>query len=160
MIRLLGILLLVVGAAQSAHAQYPPPQPVPAGPGAMALLGGVDVPLSLPAMSRAGLTQAVARDVLANPTRRRYLRVRAITALAHHASPEARAAIEDALGDVDREVRIQAAFTLARRFGPADAVQVADRLRAALSRADADERQRLVGELSRLEGREGSGAAP
>ncbi len=90
----------------------------------MQLLGAVDVPLTSARMEAAGVDEALALRVLDDGGGDRYLRARALSALAALATPAARTRIEAALrSDADPEIRIYAAIALSRRFGAHDVLR-------------------------------------
>jgi HEAT repeat protein len=130
-------LFLVLGLAQPASADL--------------LLGAIDVVLDPMTVTAADLTEDHALSVARDPNARRYLRVRAVGALAIFGSARARAALREfARHDLDVEVRIQASVSLARGFGvdapgetTAFLLQVADGAPPALARVIRHEVRRL-----------------
>lgn len=140
--------LLLLGLA-AAPAVAAPPAPTKS---AELLLGAIDVLLTPENIQKAGLTEAWATAVVDDAGARRYLRARAVGALALMQTPTARARIEHAaLADADDEIRIQAVISLARAFGPADREQVTRFLRGAAESGPPALRTIVHGELARLD---------
>ena len=153
------VLLALAAAAGPAVAQTDPRQPaaqvaptrLPAA--AVLLLGAIDVPLTEQGMARAGLTEPVAAAVLSDSSRSRYLRARAVAAVARFRSPAGRALLERvAATDPDDELRIQAVISLARAFGPTDRPGVSAHLEALAHTAPGPVRGVIGNELTRLHG--------
>jgi hypothetical protein len=149
----LATCLVLVPLAASAE----PVTPAPAAPGPAApvpgelLLAAIDVPLSTELVRRSGLTEATATRLLADPTQRRYVRLRAVSSLPFFGTASARALVEATLAaDADEVVRIQAATSLARGFGTADPVGVVAHLKQATRGASPAVAEAIAAELARL----------
>lgn len=81
------------------------------------LLGAIDVQLTTPLLDQYGLDEATATRFVDDDKQVRYVRLRALSALAVRGTDTARARIERAaLSDADTMVRAEAAVLLARGF--------------------------------------------
>lgn len=149
--RTTALTALALLAALSGPAVAAPPAPTPE---AEMLLGAIDVMITPATLKQAGITEAWATAVVDDIKARRYLRARAIGALAIIGTDSARARIERAASaDHDLEIRIQAVISLARAFGPADEERVNGFLKGLAPEAPEALRDVLHRELTRLEKR-------
>lgn len=131
----LSLCLALPALAQSPEAQpaQAPTQPAAAQPAAAVaqpaaeatalsakardLLLAIDVSLTAQLIEQAGITLAQLKAALADAESPRYMRQRALWALAHIGGEEARALVRGAaLGDRDEEVRTEGALVIARGF--------------------------------------------
>lgn len=111
-----------------------------ANPRADALLDTIDVFLSPTNMKAVGLDASYAELVTRDVQRKRYRRVRALSALTLLAPAQARALLPKLMvEDPDREVRAQSVIHLARVFGASHSQQVREALMAARSAHAQDE---------------------
>jgi hypothetical protein len=150
------VLVTTVAAADPAtHAPAAPASVVaPDSATGERLLAAVDVPLTGELIARTGLTEATAARLLGDTKQRRYLRLRALSALPFFATPTARALVEATLArDADEVLRVQAATSLARGFGGADPVGVATHLQQASRRATPAVAEAIAAELALLQPR-------
>ena len=117
---LVSLCFIVSTAGASVAAETPKPMSE-----AETLLAAIDEPLTMQAIADAGLTETMAIGRLDDAEARRYIRLRAVSALGYFRTPTARARVEAAATkDADLEVRIQAVTTLARAFGAGDVTGV------------------------------------
>ena len=143
-------LVLTLLLAAPAMAQTPAKVEAPVPATAKILLEAIDIFLTPQMMDKAGLTEAYAQAVVASDARR-YIRARAISALAMFATPSARATLEEAAyRDADPEIRIQAVMSLSRAFGPTDKIGVRAVLRTVAQDAPETLRRVIVREQARL----------
>lgn len=140
-------------AAPAAVADGPSTAPAPAAipPRAMMLVDAIDIPLTPETVAAAGLSEAHAAALAADPDGRRYTRVRAVGALGVLGTPSARELVERlAVTDADELVRAQALVSLSRVWGRSDREAVVDFLTARLDDASPAVSDAIARELSRL----------
>lgn len=151
---LAGTATAQVAPADEAHAKF-----VTDGqsnvPGATAnarlLIDAIDVPLTPETLEMAGVTEAEVAALAADPSARRYTRVRAVGALGVIGTDSARRLIElMAVGDADPQVRVQAVVSLSRIWGVDDRVEVIRFLTERLGDAPVQVDDAIVRELDRL----------
>ena len=116
------------------------------------LLAAIDVPLTVERLTAVGLDETYATGVLADAEASRYVRARALGALGLLGTETAKARVEGVLReDLDPELRIQAAISLARAFARVDVVGVKATLRGVVVGAPEGLRRAIEAELSRLD---------
>lgn len=115
------------------------------------LIDAIDIPLTPETIERAGVTEALAAALAADPTAKRYTRVRAVGALGVIGTDSARRLIElMARGDADPQVQVQAVVSLSRIWGVDDRVEVVRFLTERLGDAPAPVDDAIARELDRL----------
>lgn len=114
------------------------------------VLRAVDIHLTPDVITRAGVTEQMAKALLEAPEAGPYDRVRAVSALAFFQTDTAYDLLAaQARSASEHQVRVQAVISLARAFGPADPQKVDATLAALpadarLARVIAEERARLA----------------